>query len=89
MENYFVERKPDSDSLIIAFTGQGEKLMGDNFEFFAVTNALNCSRILLKDPSKRVYLKGIRGEFNSLEKLVRKLKADIEAINPKTVTIIK
>jgi len=88
MENYFVERKHDSDALIIAFSGNANELMGDSFEFFAITNTLNCSRILLKDPSKRIYLEGIRGEFNSLEKLVRKLKLDIEEMNPKTVTLI-
>ncbi len=88
MENYFVERNQDSDTLIIAFTGMAEKLMGDSFEFFAVTNTLNCNRILLKDPSKQIFLRGIGGEINSLKKLLRKLKADIEAINPKVVTII-
>lgn len=88
MENYFVERKPDSDSLIIAFTGNAEGMMMDTFEFFAVTNTLNCNRILLKDPTKRVYLRGIGGNLNSLNKLLHQLKSDIESINPKAVSVI-
>ncbi len=88
MENYFIERKQDSDTLIIAFTGNAEGMMMDSFEFFAVTNTLNCNRILIKDPSKRVYLKGIGGKLNSMERLIRQLKSDIESIHPKTVTVI-
>jgi predicted esterase YcpF (UPF0227 family) len=88
MENYFIERKQDSDTLIIAFTGNAEGMMMDSFEFFAVTNTLNCNRILIKDPSKRVYLKGVGGKLNSMERLIRQLKSDIESIHPKTVTVI-
>ncbi len=88
MENYFIERKQDSDTLIIAFTGQAEGMMMDSFEFFAVTNTINCSRILLKDPSKSVYLKGIGGKLNSMDKLIHRLKSDIDSINPKIVTLI-
>jgi hypothetical protein len=89
MENYYLERSPGADALVIAFAGYGAKVLKNpTFDFYALTGAFHCNRILLKDPSKRLFLGGIGGEIDSFEKLLQKLRSDIEAINPKTLIIL-
>jgi hypothetical protein len=44
------------------------------FEFFQVTGTLGYSRILVRDPSKRLCLGGIDDTFNSFEKLIDELR---------------
>ncbi len=80
MENYFLEKHPESDLLIISFTGFGGGLMSSPHDFFSTTLLMGCNRILIKDPSRRLCLGGIGGESNSLERLRERLQKDMEEI---------
>lgn len=82
MDNYLLDTNPESNILIIAFTGFRGRVMMDAFDFFSTTKALNCNRILVKDPSKRLCVGGIGGVLNSIDKLLLQLKIDIDGIKP-------
>jgi hypothetical protein len=72
--NLFFEKREGSDTLVIAFTGFADKLMLHPFEFFQLTGTMGYSRILVRDPSKRLCLGGIDDTLNSFEKTIEELR---------------
>jgi hypothetical protein len=84
MENLIVEPGEDRSRVLVAFTGFGGALGTgrSTFEFLGSTGMLSASRILLRDPSKKLYFHGIPGgprSFPDLIDLIRQHIAELRA----------
>ena len=86
--NILVERGRDPSHLVIAFTGFQGALTMSPYDFFSATGLMQSSRILLRDPSKQVYLKGCSPDAPSLQLLIDRLQDEIERLAPDRVTCI-
>jgi len=73
-DNLIFEQGTEQDVLLILFTGFKNKLMMDNFEFMQVSGLYNYSRILVRDPTQCLCLRGIGGEIDTFQKLIDKLR---------------
>jgi len=81
------EVKPDSDVLIISFSG----LFGffdqmRPFDFFMITKMLAYNRIMLRDPAQLFYLRGI--DETGFDGLLERLRSEIKRINAKTLLFV-
>jgi hypothetical protein len=82
-----IDIQPDSDTLIVAFTGKAAKFnMIRPFDFFQLTGLLHYSRILIREPWHYSYLKGI--DKTGLNGLVEWLGNEIQRIAAKRVIFI-
>ena len=82
-----IDERPGSDTLLVAFTGNGARFNTiQPFDFFKVTNLLHYHRILLRDPSQCCYLRGV--DSTGFEGLVEKLRTEIARINAKRVVFM-
>lgn len=72
-KNLIFEKGSDPDVLLIIFTGFANALMMQPFEFMQVSGLYKYSRILVRDPSQRMCLRGIGGDLDSLDKLISAL----------------
>jgi hypothetical protein len=83
-----VERGKDPSVAVIAFTGDGDKLMLPVYEFFDTTNQLGYSRILLRDQYRRYYHCGIDSQRPDFPSLVAYLREEIERLGAKKVLCV-
>jgi hypothetical protein len=76
-----------SDTLIVSFSGYMDIFDRDRpFDFFMMTYALGYNRIMLSDPYRSFYLKGI--DARGFDHLVNRLREDIESIKPRRTIFI-
>ena len=82
-----VDERPGSDTLLVAFTGNGARFNTiQPFDFFKVTGLLHYHRILLRDPNQCCYLRGV--DETGFDGMVERLRREIARINPKKVIFI-
>lgn len=72
----------NSAALVIAATGIRQRLNLPVKEFFSRAGLLDKSRIVLKDPTKRLALGGLSPEYPSFADLVDGLKAEVLRYSP-------
>jgi len=87
-ENMYFDKVEGSDTLVIAFTGLGGKLMLQPFEFFSLTNIIGYSKILMRDPTRRLCLSGIDRELNSFQGIIEELRNIIAELKPNKTFVI-
>lgn len=87
-ENFIFEQGTDPDTLLILFTGFANKLQIQPFEFMQVSGLYNYSRILVRDPTQRMYLCGIGGELNTFHKFVENLRETAQALKARKIITI-
>ncbi|HUB67752.1 MAG TPA: hypothetical protein VL981_09745 [Candidatus Methylacidiphilales bacterium] len=86
-KDVLVEIRPDSDTLVIAFTGIAAKFNSiQPFDFFKITGIFDYNRILIREPWRYCYLKGI--DETGFEGLRIRLEMEIQRIAPKTVACL-
>lgn len=86
--NFIVERGRDPSRLIIAFTGFQGGLNVPVFDFIGATGMMAASRILLRDPLQLLYLKGCRPQEPSFQRLLARLRNEIESLGASHVTCV-
>jgi hypothetical protein len=86
--NILVEEGTDPRKLIIAFTGFQGALNVPVFDFLSATGLLGASRILLRDPSHLLYMRGCRPDAPGLAGLHRRLAREINRLAPEHVTCV-
>ena len=86
--NLIVESGKDPGRLIIAFTGFQGGLNVPVFDFLGATGMLSASRILLRDPLQLLYLKGCRPDEPSFERLLARLRREIELLGARHVSCV-
>jgi hypothetical protein len=72
-ENLIFEQGTEPDVLLILFTGFANMMMMNPFEFLQVSGLYNYSRILVRDPTQCLCLRGIGGELDTFQKLLDKI----------------
>jgi len=84
---FHIEENPEAEILIVAFTGIAAKFNAIRpFDFFQLTGLLRYHRILVRDPWRYCYLKGI--DETGFEGLVNRLQSEITRLAPKKVIFI-
>ncbi len=83
-----VHRGQKPEVLLIAFTGFAGRLDVEAFEFLGLAGQLECSRVLLRDPSNRCYLAGVEGIASSLPTLLDYLRTQQAALAPQQTMVI-
>lgn len=63
--------RPDSDELVFAFCGHGDKLFMDPTTFLATTGMLERNLVIFRDPRRAFYLLGLEGEQDGPDGLLR------------------
>jgi len=86
--NILVEEGSDPRRLIIAFTGFQGALNVPVFDFLSATGLVGASRILLRDPSRLLYMRGCRPDAPGLAALQRRLRKEIDKLAPEHVTCV-
>lgn len=87
-ENFIFEQGTDPDTLLILFTGFANRLQIQPFEFMQVSGLYNYSRIMVRDPTQRMYMCGIGGELNTFHKFVEKLRETAMALKARKIITI-
>lgn len=77
----------DSDTLVIAVTGFGNKLMLPTRQFFKRAGLEGHSKIILHDPSMMKFLEGVPGTFTSFDHMIDVVGSKIAACNPARVLV--
>jgi len=83
-----VEPGRDPSVVVIAFTGDGQKLMLPVYEFFDTTKSLGYSRILLRDQYRQRYDCGIDALRPDFPSLIAYLRQEVERLKAKKVLCI-
>lgn len=78
----------DSTNLVIAITGFANKLMVPVPVFMKAAGLERCSRIVLHDPAKTMFLAGVPGFFDSFDHMLEVLKAQIARIAPQRLLLV-
>lgn len=86
--NIFFEEGEDPRILLIAFTGYFHRLMMQPFEFFQLSGLYPYSRVLVRDPSKLLCMKGVGGDHDSFAKLIGDLRLLVEELKPEKILVI-
>ena len=86
--NILVEEGADPRRLIIAFTGFQGALNVPVFDFISATGLVGASRILLRDPSRLLYMAGCRPDAPGFTALLRRLRKEIDALGPDHTTCV-
>jgi hypothetical protein len=86
--NLVIESGKDPSRLIIAFTGFHGGLNVPVFDFLGATGMMSASRILLRDPLQLLYLKGCRPDEPSFDRLLRRLRREIESLGARHVSCV-
>jgi acetyl esterase/lipase len=58
------------------------------FDFHAATGLTSFSRIMVRDPSRMLYMRGVPGYAASFPELIERLRSEIAALAPRTVTCV-
>ena len=85
--NMMVERGADPGRLNIVFSGAHGNLSISPFDFYDMTANLGHSRILVRDPGRHWYQKGIGGGINDFPAMVGELRRHIDALGPDRVVV--
>jgi hypothetical protein len=88
MSNILVEPGTDRSRLLIAFTGFQGALTMPPFDFFAASGHLGSSRILLRDRTRQMYLRGCEPDAQSFGALLQRLKDEIDRLAPEKITCV-
>jgi len=87
-ENLIFEQGTDPEVLLILFTGFANRMMMNPFEFLQVSGLYNYSRILVRDPTQCLCLRGIGGEIDTFQKLVDKLREIAQQLKTRRIITI-
>jgi acyl carrier protein len=88
-ENAIVVAKgEDPRVLVIAFTGFGGRLGPGPYDFMALTRALAYSRVLVRDPCRVWYHRGLGGDVSSFVDLTQRLQLHARELGPETIITI-
>lgn len=87
-EPLLVVKGDDPRVLVIAFTGFGGRLGMRPYDFMALTGALAYSRVLVRDPFRAWFHRGLGDGVTSFLDLTRLLQAQAEALGPETIITI-
>lgn len=87
-ENMIFEKREDPEVLLVLFTGFANLLMIQPFEFLQVSGLYNSSRILVRDPSQRMYLGGIGGSLDSFDKMIESIRQVSEQLGSRRIIVI-
>jgi acyl carrier protein len=87
-EPILVTRGEDARVLVIAFTGFGGRLGMRPYDFMALTGTLAYSRVLVRDPFRAWYHRGLGGDVPSFLDLTRLLQSHARALGPETIITI-
>ena len=82
------ERGSDESILVIAFSGNAQKLDVPVHEFFETTKTLGYNRILLRDPHRMYYHYGVDRARRDWPSLIAYLRREIDRQQPKKVLCV-
>jgi pimeloyl-ACP methyl ester carboxylesterase len=82
-----VERGKDPSRLDIVFSGAYGNLSVRPFDFYDITTRLGHSRILLRDPARLWYQKGVGGGIDDFSAVVDLLRREIDRLRPERVVV--
>jgi acyl carrier protein len=88
VEPILVTKGENARVLVIAFTGFGGRLGFRPYDFMALTGALAYSRILVRDPFRAWYHRGLGGDVTSFLDLTHLLQSHARALGPETIITI-
>ena len=86
-ESLLIDTHSDSDTLVVAFGGQGLKMGISIFEFRKILSNFDVKLLFVKDYQRKFYLYGLLPQGNTTQALAV-LKDAIKEINPKRIVMI-